>query len=154
MNLEWSVLQHEPAVSITIAENISPHGTYPDYAPEAAVEGGGDVLSRTRVRIREIDSSFDVIEAVLENLPGHERLLQLPDALPANAVGAGIVEAFRGELMHVLVTDADGTINRYCIKDPSRNNWTAISIAVRNNLIADFPLCNKSLALSYSGNDL
>jgi Ni,Fe-hydrogenase III large subunit len=134
------------------------HGTYPEYAPAAAVEGGGDVLSRTRVRLREIDSSLDVIEAVLENLPGSENgseaAANLPDLLPANAVGVGIVEAFRGELLHFVVTGADGTIRRYCIKDPSRNNWTAISIAVRNNLISDFPLCNKSLALSYSGNDL
>jgi Ni,Fe-hydrogenase III large subunit len=53
-----------------------------------------------------------------------------------------------------VVTDENGKIRRYCIKDPSRTNWTAVSIAIRNNLIADFPLCNKSLALSYSGNDL
>jgi Ni,Fe-hydrogenase III large subunit len=64
------------------------------------------------------------------------------------------VEAFRGELIHLAFTDEDGQICRYSIKDPSFNNWTAISIAIRNNLIADFPLCNKSMALSYSGNDL
>ena len=130
------------------------HGTYPEYAPAAAVEGGGDVLSRTRVRMREIESSLNVIEAVLENLPGSEAAANLPESLPADSVGLGIVEAFRGELLHLVVTGADGTILRYCINDPSRNNWTAIPIAIRNNLIADFPLCNQSLALSYSGNDL
>jgi Ni,Fe-hydrogenase III large subunit len=130
------------------------HGTYPEYAPAAAVEGGGDVLSRTRVRMREIESSLNVIEAVLENLPASEAAANLPESLPANSIGLGIVEAFRGELLHLIVTGADGTIRRYCINDPSRNNWTAISIAIRNNLIADFPLCNQSFALSYSGNDL
>lgn len=54
----------------------------------------------------------------------------------------------------MIVTDSNGQITRYAIKDPSFNNWTAIAIAIRNNLIADFPLCNKSLALSYSGSDL
>jgi Ni,Fe-hydrogenase III large subunit len=99
-------------------------------------------------------TSLDVIEAILENMPTGEHMIDVPEKLPANAVGVGIVEAFRGELLHFVVTGDDGNIRRYCVKDPSRNNWTAVSIAIRNNLIADFPLCNKSLALSYSGNDL
>ena len=78
----------------------------------------------------------------------------LPEALPPDSISAGIVEAFRGELVHILFTDETGKIKRYAVKDPSWNNWTAISIAIRRNLLADFPLCNKSLALSYSGNDL
>jgi Ni,Fe-hydrogenase III large subunit len=95
-----------------------------------------------------------VIDAILENVPEGAFSVDLPDKLPANQIGCGIVEAFRGELIHLVVTDDDGNIRRYHIKDPSCNNWTAVSIAIRNNLIADFPLCNKSLALSYSGNDL
>ncbi len=131
-----------------------PHGTYPQFAPPPAVELGGDVLCRARVRAREIVTSLDTIEAVLENLPPGEFTVPVPERLPPNKIACGIVEAFRGELLHFVVTGDDGNIRRYCIKDPSRNNWTAVSIAIRNNLIADFPLCNKSLALSYSGNDL
>jgi Ni,Fe-hydrogenase III large subunit len=131
-----------------------PHGTYPQYSPPAAIELGGDILCRAHVRAREIMTSLDVIDTVLDNMPTGEHMVDVPDKLPGNSVGVGIVEAFRGELLHFVVTDDDGNIRRYCIKDPSRNNWTAVSIAIRNNLIADFPLCNKSLALSYSGNDL
>ena len=131
-----------------------PHGSYPQDAPPPAVESGGDIFARMRVRLGEISTSFDVINKVLENMPPGELSVDLPDTLPKNAVGLGIVEAFRGELIHLCFTDANGEIERYAIKDPSFNNWTAISIAIRNNLIADFPLCNKSLALSYSGNDL
>lgn len=130
------------------------HASYPKDAPPAVVEKGGDILARTRVRIREIGTSFDTLEHVLENLPTGDVASKLPDTLPPNKLGLGIVEAFRGELIHLLFTDSNGRIKRYAIKDPSFNNWTAISIAIRNNLIADFPLCNKSLALSYSGNDL
>jgi Ni,Fe-hydrogenase III large subunit len=79
---------------------------------------------------------------------------ELPGELPANKQSAGIVEAFRGELIHLCITGDDGSIKRYAVKDPSLNNWTMIPIIVRDNLIADFPLCNKSLALSYGGNDL
>jgi Ni,Fe-hydrogenase III large subunit/Ni,Fe-hydrogenase III component G len=131
-----------------------PHASYPKDAPPIVIEKGGDILARTRVRVREIATSFDTLEHVLENLPQGDFATKLPDTLPANGAGLGIVEAFRGELIHLLFTDSAGRIKRYAIKDPSFNNWTAISIAIRNNLIADFPLCNKSLALSYSGNDL
>jgi len=87
-------------------------------------------------------------------LPSGPPSISLPEHLPPNQTGLSIVEAFRGELIHLIFTDEQGKIKRYAIKDPSFNNWTAVSIAIRNNLIADFPLCNKSLALSYSGNDL
>ncbi len=131
-----------------------PHGLYPKIAPPIALQKGGDILARTRVRIAEIRRSTDVIESVLQSITGSEHIIKLSNDLPANQTGLAVVEAFRGELIHLLFTDGKGAIKRYAIKDPSFNNWTAISIAIRNNLIADFPLCNKSLALSYSGNDL
>jgi Ni,Fe-hydrogenase III large subunit len=131
-----------------------PHCSYPDDAPPPVVEKNGDILARLRVRLGEIQSCFETIDKVLENLPDGPASVNLPSNLPGDRVGLGIVEAFRGELIHLVFTDAHGKIQRYAIKDPSFNNWTAISIAIRNNLIADFPLCNKSLALSYSGNDL
>ena len=131
-----------------------PHGLYPRAAPPIATQRNGDILARTRVRAAEIESSCDIIEKVLGQLPDGKFSVDLPDTLPANQTGLAIVEAFRGELIHLIFTDAQGKIKRYTIKDPSFNNWTAISIAIRNGLITDFPLCNKSLALSYSGNDL
>lgn len=129
-------------------------GKFPEMAPPPAVENGGDIFARERVRINEIWSTLDTIERLVDNCPHGDERIAVPDKLPANATGLGIVEAFRGELIHLAFTDEEGQICRYSIKDPSFNNWTAISIAIRNNLIADFPLCNKSMALSYSGNDL
>jgi Ni,Fe-hydrogenase III large subunit/Ni,Fe-hydrogenase III component G len=136
-----------------------PHCSYPTDAPPPVVETGGDILARLRVRLGEIKTSFDVIDRISAELLEGDLLkgptsIKLPENLPANRVGLGIVEAFRGELIHLVFTDQAGKLQRYAIKDPSVNNWTTVSIAIRNNLIADFPLCNKSLALSYSGNDL
>jgi Ni,Fe-hydrogenase III large subunit len=130
------------------------HGLYPQMAPPIAVRTQGDILARTRVRVAEIYSSLNLIEQLVNDIPEGKTTINLPDTLPADDVSLGIVEAFRGELLHLIVTDEHGKIARYAIKDPSANNWTAISIAIRNNLIADFPLANKSLSLSYSGNDL
>ena len=81
-------------------------------------------------------------------------LTQVLASIPLTPGGIGVVEAWRGELIHWITTDDRGQISRYAIKDPSFNNWTGLAIAVRNNLVADFPLCNKSFNLSYSGNDL
>jgi Ni,Fe-hydrogenase III large subunit len=77
-----------------------------------------------------------------------------PDRLPADKVAVSIVEAWRGSLIHWITTDANGTIGRYAIRDPSFQNWTGLAIAARHNLVADFPLINKSFGLSYSGDDL
>jgi Ni,Fe-hydrogenase III large subunit len=129
-------------------------GLFPKLDCPVALESAGDILCRTKVRVKEIFNSMDIIEQVLGDLPAGPINTKVPEALPGNAMSAGVVEAFRGELIHLIATDETGKIKRYGIKDPSWNNWTAISIAVRNNLIADFPLGNKSLALSYSGNDL
>jgi Ni,Fe-hydrogenase III large subunit len=129
-------------------------GVFPKYAPPVALEGGGDILARTRVRIQEVWHSLDVVERLLTMVVPSTVRLDLPDRLPADSAAAAVVEAFRGELIHLLLTDSTGNIARYAIKDPSLNNWTGVSIAVRNNLIGDFPLVNKSNSLSYSGNDL
>jgi Ni,Fe-hydrogenase III large subunit len=130
------------------------HGKYPEYAPPPVVEKGGDIFARERVRIGEVYSTLDTIEKLIDNIPHGDEKIDMPRELPKMAWGVGVVEAFRGELIHMISTDMNGNIRRYAIKDPSIDNWTAISIGIRNQLIADFPLVNKSFALSYGGNDL
>ena len=65
-----------------------------------------------------------------------------------------LTEGWRGEICHCVVTDNQGNPVIYKIKDPSHHNWMALAIAVRNNEISDFPVCNKSFNLSYCGHDL
>lgn len=134
---------------------------YCGLAWEMACATEGDVLARVRIRVDETRTSLALLQALLTALPGQGTLpeqgacrIALPDALPPERVGVGIVEAWRGELIHLVYTDRAGRIARYCIKDPSFNNWTGLAIAARGQLVADFPLCNKSFGLSYSGNDL
>jgi Ni,Fe-hydrogenase III large subunit len=136
------------------ARNHFAHGMYPEMAPTPAHQDTGDVLARAQIKAEEISSSVAILTKLLETLPDSPISVELPTALPAQAVGIGIVEAWRGELIHWITTDAQGAISRYAIKDPSFNNWTGLAIAIRGNLVADFPLCNKSFNLSYSGNDL
>lgn len=130
------------------------HGLYPGQRVEVATETQGDALCRAKLRRREIDGSLVVIEEVLESLGGGADQARVPDHLPPDKTAVGIVESWRGELIHWVTTDSKGTISRYAIRDPSAQNWTGLAIAARRNLVADFPAINKSFNLSYSGNDL
>ncbi len=131
------------------------HGLYPALAPTPALEETGDVLARARVRASELWASLELLAGLIDDLPQGPVCEECEGlSLPAESVGVGIVEAWRGEMIHWITTDAAGGISRYAIKDPSLNNWTGLAIAARGNLVADFPLCNKSFNLSYCGNDL
>jgi Ni,Fe-hydrogenase III large subunit len=66
----------------------------------------------------------------------------------------GVVEAWRGRLVHMVIADDHGLLHRVKIVDPSFFNWPALNRALENNIVPDFPLCNKSFNQSYSGNDL
>jgi Ni,Fe-hydrogenase III large subunit len=74
--------------------------------------------------------------------------------LPAFEPAFGIVEGWRGAIVHWVMADRDGKLYRVKVKDPSFANWPALSFAVLKNIVPDFPLCNKSFNQSYSGNDL
>jgi Ni,Fe-hydrogenase III large subunit len=138
-----------------------------------AVWPGGDVFARARVRWLEAQRSGKFLEeqlaappdgstgphggrwqneaaTPLSETPGHVSASRLaPETL-----AVGLVEGWRGETCHVALTDEDGRFRRYKIVDPSFHNWTGLALALRNQSISDFPLCNKSFNLSYCGFDL
>ena len=115
-----------------------------------------DAYSRFRIRYKEVKDSIKIVKKLLEKLNklGKQALITAPNCLIPNSFALSIVEGWRGEVVHIATTDESGKISRYKIKDPSFNNWWGLSIAVRNNGISDFPLCNKGFDLSYCGFDL
>ena len=120
------------------------------------VKNDGDVMSRLATRLDEVLQSADYIEKVLSNYkpsgnipaPNYEPQLQ------GEALSFSLVEGWRGEICHVALTDKEGNIAKYKIKDPSVHNWLGLAIAVRSEGISDFPINNKSFNLSYCGHDL
>ncbi len=121
---------------------------------EILTTGGGDVHSRFYIRYVEIKQSIEIIKKLLEDLDG-ELICEKTkiDLAPASFV-TSVTEAWRGELAHTIITDKNGYIQTYKIKDPSFNNWFGLAIANRNGQISNFPVCNKSFDLSYCGFDL
>ena len=118
-----------------------------------AAHDGGDVAARVAVRFDETFESLRLIRRLCTELPAGPISggITLPDA---NALGAGWVEGWRGEVFCALELDAGGRIRRCHAHDPSWQNWPLLEHAVIGNIVPDFPLINKSFNLSYTGQDL
>jgi Ni,Fe-hydrogenase III large subunit len=128
-----------------------------DLAPHMRVSAreAGDVLARFVVRAEEIQGSVALLVAILEELDGMANPPAVP--LPGHGracSGVGIVEAWRGSLVHRVEIAPDGTISRLKVVDPSFMNWPALPVALAATIVPDFPLINKSFNQSYAGNDL
>jgi len=130
-----------------------PYGTHP-VAPGMAESG--NVHARAWVRWEDLQASHRYLAEAFEALADTAadpkpagRLVLAPDSL-----GVSLTEGWRGEVLHLAVTDAQGHFARYKIVDPSFHNWFGLALALRGEQISDFPLCNKSFNLSYCGHDL
>jgi Ni,Fe-hydrogenase III large subunit/Ni,Fe-hydrogenase III component G len=113
----------------------------------------GDVYARTLARVEEAREAVNLIKQALEQKPLGALAAPL-GRLPAFEPAFGIVEGWRGAIVHWVMVDDQGQLYRVKVKDPSFVNWPALSFALLKNIVPDFPLCNKSFNQSYSGNDL
>ena len=130
-----------------------PFAAYAELTPKVVVQTAGDVRARTLVRVEEARESARLIRRALETLPAGPRAVSVPP-LPAFAPAFSLVEGWRGAIIHWIMAGADGALERVKLFDPSFVNWPALSYALINNIVPDFPLCNKSFNQSYAGNDL
>jgi Ni,Fe-hydrogenase III large subunit len=153
-----------------------PGRLYTAHPVTVLTEDGGDCWARMTLRMREIDESLRWLRAVLEG-PFADAATG-PSADPAAVSTGGVCDAaqaplapaigplwpdtlcvsvregFRGPVVQALETGPNGKLLHYKVQDPSLQNWFGLALAVRNNEISDFPICNKSFDLSYCGNDL
>lgn len=127
-----------------------PYGRYRVLSPEIPHYKQGDVMARARIRIDETAISARLIAQTLESMPTGAIATSVPSH--GSAEGFSAVESPRGELLYWIRVQ-DGYIQRCHLKSPSFQNWPALPLAMPGNIIADFPLINKSFNLSYSGCD-
>jgi Ni,Fe-hydrogenase III large subunit len=128
---------------------------YPPYHElsfEVPVLHEGDVNARVWIRVREVEQSLSLVQQILDRLP--EGSIATPVAQWGMAgEGMAIVEGFRGDIL-VWLRLHDSRIERCHLRDPSWFQWPLLEAVIENNIVADFPLCNKSFNCSYSGHDL
>jgi len=130
--------------------SYAPYGELDFLTP---LRSEGDVNARIWIRIEEVRQSFSLIHQILRKLPDGPLIADLPRTTRATE-GLGLVEGFRGDVLVWLRLDARGRIARCHMRDPSWFQWPLLEAVIENNIIADFPLCNKSFNCSYSGHDL
>ncbi|MBK1717063.1 NADH-quinone oxidoreductase subunit C [Thiocystis violacea] len=129
---------------------------YPPYdgvRVEVPVQNDGDVAARATVRMDEVRAGLWMLDRLLDALPEGEIHAPLPTP-EANAMGLGLIEGWRGEILSFVRFDAHGRIARYFPRDPSWFTWPALERLILGNIVPDFPVCNKSVNGSYSGQDL
>ncbi len=129
-----------------------PHAFYDQVRFTVPVFPEGDVQRRLAVRREEVCQSMGILEQVIAKLPGGPVRTAVGD-LPPDRTALGYVEGWRGEIFHWIRTAPGNRLARCKVKDPSLQNWPAITEAILGNIIPDFPVVNKSFNLSYSGTD-
>jgi Ni,Fe-hydrogenase III large subunit len=133
------------------ARRNAPYPPYDRLTFEVPALEAGDVDARVWIRIREVEQSLGLLDQLLADLPGGAVSI---DVTPGPGEGAALVESFRGDVLAWLRIDADGRIARCHLRDPSWFQWPLLEAAIEGNIVADFPLLNKSFNCSYSGHDL
>jgi Ni,Fe-hydrogenase III large subunit/Ni,Fe-hydrogenase III component G len=111
----------------------------------------GDVNARVWIRIREVEASLGLVEQILRQLPGGAVRVDVPRGV---GEGMALIEGFRGAVLAWVRLDGDGRTGRCHLRDPSWFQWPLLEAAIEGNIVADFPLCNKSFNCSYAGHDL
>ncbi|MDE2061289.1 MAG: NADH-quinone oxidoreductase subunit C [Bradyrhizobium sp.] len=129
------------------------YAPYRDLSFEVPTLQEGDVNARVWIRIREVEQSVQLIRQILAQLPAGAIRAALPSS-GEPAEGLALVEAFRGDVLVWVRLDEDRRIARCHLRDASWFQWPLVEAAIEGNIIADFPLCNKSFNCSYSGHDL
>ena len=131
----------------------APYTPYDRVTFKVASENQGDIASRFWIRYKEIMASMKLIEKFIDLLePGD--ILSEWRAPKTGSEGLGVVDGWRGEIVTFVRFGADNVISRFYPRDPSQLNWPALEKLVLDNIVPDFPVCNKSVNGSYSGNDL
>jgi Ni,Fe-hydrogenase III large subunit len=124
---------------------------YPGLDFTVPVLTAGDVNARVWIRIREVEQSLALVEQMLERLPQGPIAATIEPA-GKSSEGLALIESFRGDVLVSLRLEA-GRIARCHLRDPSWFQWPLLEVAIEGNIVADFPLCNKSFNCSYSGHD-
>jgi len=133
------------------ARRVLPHAPYDTLDFETTMLTEGDVDARVRIRIAELKESIGLVRRILATLPEGDLYQPLPQS---GGEGIVAVEGFRGEVLTWMALDDGGLIRGVFPRDPSWLQWPLLEAAIEGNIVADFPLCNKSFNCSYSGVDL
>ena len=135
------------------ARRAFPYSPYDELLFAVPLLAEGDVNARVWIRIREVEQSLEILDQIFARLPSGPLRAEIA-ASDRESEGHALVEGFRGDVFVALRLAPDGLIANAHLRDPSWFQWPLLEAAIEGNIVADFPLCNKSFNCSYSGCDL
>ena len=131
---------------------VHPFSGYGDIPFNLFTEANGDVLSRVKVRINEVFESMNIIDYMVDNLPGGEILKEGFNYTPGR-FALGITEAPRGEDIHWSMLGDNQKLFRWRCRAATYANWPTLRYMLRGNTVSDAPLIIGSLDPCYSCTD-
>ena len=131
-----------------------PYPPYEGFDFNVPVLEEGDVNARVWIRIREVEQSMGLIDQIIARMPDGAIRSDVNAGQGETREGVALVESFRGDVLAWLRINGDGFVARCHLRDPSWFQWPLLEAVVEGNIVADFPLCNKSFNCSYAGHDL
>jgi Ni,Fe-hydrogenase III large subunit len=130
------------------------YAPYPALSFAIGASSEGDVDARVWVRFDEVKASLQIVMQILDEIPHGAISSAVATSSGPACEGAALVEGFRGDIFSWVRIAEDGTLKQAHLRDPSWFQWPLLEAAIKGNIVADFPLCNKSFNCSYSGHDL
>ncbi|HNV03419.1 MAG TPA: NADH-quinone oxidoreductase subunit C [Vicinamibacterales bacterium] len=130
-----------------------PHAAYGTLPLRVPVRTEGDVDARVRIRLDEMAQARALVARGAAECRRSQGAPWSAPCEPADGDALGWTEGWRGQILD-WVRFRGGVIDRAVVRDPSFCNWPLFGELGPGNIVPDFPLCNKSLNLSYSGTDL
>ena len=131
----------------------APYAPYDRLTISVPSYRAGDVAARAKVRAEEIQTSLRLIREITSSLPEGPPRAEI-GTVGRETEGVGFVDGWRGEIVAYVHLDAAARVTRFFPRDPSWLTWPALELLVQGNIVPDFPVCNKSVNGSYSGQDL
>jgi Ni,Fe-hydrogenase III large subunit len=133
------------------ARKALPYPPYDTLRFDVPSREDGDVNARVWIRIEEVDQSLSLIDQMAQLMPGGTLKVDVPGV---TGEGLALIEGFRGDVLAWVKLGSDGRVANCHLRDPSWFQWPLLEAVIEGNIVADFPLCNKSFNCSYSGHDL
>ena len=130
-----------------------PYLIYKKIDFESPVLNEGDINARIRIKLSDIQNSFNIIKTCANYISQIDKPKLAAKYEIKDGEAFGYAESNRGNIIHFVKIE-NKKIVRFKPRDPSFMNWQSIQFAILGDVIGDFPLVNKSLNLSYAGNDL
>jgi Ni,Fe-hydrogenase III large subunit len=131
----------------------APYAPYDRLTISVPSYRAGDVAARAKVRTEEIQTSLRLIREITSSLPEGPTRAET-GTVGRDTEGVGFIDGWRGEIVTYVHLDAEARVTRFFPRDPSWLTWPALELLVQGNIVPDFPVCNKSVNGSYSGQDL